>query len=49
MNFLTELLEVRNAAQSRLDELNDEMTNLIDEQLKISELLTELLTEIEEG
>lgn len=48
MNFLTELLEIRTSAQSRLDELNEEMGVLIEEQMKISEKLTELLSEIEE-
>ncbi|MDF1755665.1 MAG: hypothetical protein P1U89_22945 [Verrucomicrobiales bacterium] len=47
MNYIPEILEIHNAAQSRLDELNDEINDLIDEQLMIAEALKELLGEME--
>lgn len=47
MNYIPQLLEIHNAAQTRLDELNDEMNDLIAEQIKISETLNELIGEME--
>jgi hypothetical protein len=47
MNYIPEILEIHNAAQSRLDELNEEINDLIAEQLKIAEALNELLGEME--
>ena len=47
MNYIPEILEIHNAAQSRLDELNEEINDLIAEQVKIAEALKELLGEIE--
>ena len=47
MNQIPELLEIHNAAQSRLDELNDELNELIDEQVKIREVLSEIMGELE--
>jgi len=46
MNYIPEILEIHNAAQARLDELNEEMNELIAEQVKISEALKEMLSEI---
>ena len=48
MNYIPQLLEIQNAAQTRLDELNDEMNSLIDEQANIAEVLKTLLNELEE-
>lgn len=48
MNYIPEILEIHNAAQSRLDELNEEINYLIAEQIKIAEALNELLGEIED-
>ncbi|MDF1810684.1 MAG: hypothetical protein P1V20_00655 [Verrucomicrobiales bacterium] len=47
MNYIPEILEIHNAAQTRLDELNEELNDLIAEQEKIAEALNELLGEME--
>ncbi len=47
MNYIPQLLEVHNAAETRLDKLNDDMDILLDEQARITETLEMLLGEIE--
>lgn len=47
MNYIPQLLEIHNAAQTRLDELNDELNDLINEQVEIAEALNELIGEME--
>ncbi len=47
MHYLPQILEMRNATQVRLDDLNEEINELISEQLRIQETLNELLGELE--
>ena len=47
MEYIPRLLEIRNATEIRLDELNQEINELIAEQLQIRETLKELLGELE--
>ena len=47
MNYIPEILEIHNAAQCRLDDLNEELNDLIAEQERIAEALQELLGEME--
>ena len=49
MEYSSQLLEIRNATQARLDELNEEIQELMAEQAKIAETLNELICELEQA